>query len=64
MVKKTIEALPENIRYAVEEFRRRYTANRQSDNDRARMAGYVLGLRDAGFITERQRQAIFVYMTV
>lgn len=63
MVKQTVEALPENIRTAVEEFRRRYT-DRYSENDRARMAGYVLGLRDAGFITEAQRRAIFVYMTV
>lgn len=63
MVKKTVEALPENIRNKVEEFRKQYTRT-HSDSDRARMAGYVLGLRDTGFITERQRMAIFVYMTV
>lgn len=63
MVKQTLEALPKNIRSMVEELRRRYTYT-HSDSDRARMAGYVLGLRDAGFITEAQRRAIFVYMTV
>lgn len=54
-----------NIRFHIEELRKQY--HREGANkDVARTASsqYVLGLRDAGMITERERQILFVYTTV
>ena len=71
--REIIEGLPKSVREKVEEFRGDY---KRLDGDysryalgkreavRTRMAGYALGLRDAGLITERGRQIVFIYMTV
>ena len=67
MTRETINKLPENIREVIEDLRKEYKNaveyNRQGAK-RERLAGYVMGLRDAGLITERERQIIFVYCTV
>lgn len=73
MAKTTLNKLPKNVLNKVEEFKTRYTnlsatgslrEMKMKDEIRIRMASYVEGLRDAGLITERERQIIFVYMTV
>ena len=68
MTKEILEKLPDNIRAKVEDFRKAYTAkgfpNWHYDNALARSAAYMDGLRDAGIITERERQVLFIYTTV
>ena len=64
--REIINKLPENVLLKVNQYREAYThfdgLNRAEA--RVRMAGYVEGLRDAGLITERERQTVYVYMTV
>lgn len=65
--RQIINKLPENVLARVERYREFYArpfTTRIHDEIRNRMSGYVLGLRDAGLITERERQLLFVYMTV
>lgn len=65
MTKEVLNKLPENILVTIENYKKQYNGlPDRKDENRGRMAGYVQGLRDAGAITERERQAIFVYMTV
>ena len=65
--RELLERLPDYVRKNVEDFRSSYTKtkdyHRQAET-RTRMAGYVLGLRDGGLITERERQILFIYMTI
>ena len=63
MVKETYERMSKGIQRQLDTFKTQYRNLPNKDETRARMAGYVLGLRDAGFITERERQVLFVYMT-
>ena len=65
MTREVIEKLPGGIRWQIEDMRKDYknpAVNHEAA--RARLAGYVNGLRDAGMITDRERQIIFVYGTV
>lgn len=65
MTRETVNKLPEHIRVAIEEFKRDYkNAGLRKDEVRSGLAGYAKGLRDAGLITERERQILFVYGTV
>ena len=65
MTKKVLDALPQNIRDAVEDYKVYYKReDRFKDDYRNEMLGYVKGLRDAKIITERERQILYVYMTV
>lgn len=77
--RELINKLPEQVRNKVEQLRSDYTkyyeyfesgdegyANtglRCMDETRQLMRGYVLGLMHACFITERERQMLFLYMT-
>lgn len=67
MTRETLQILPQNVRETIEYFRKEYKQfpelSRRNET-RSRMGGYIQGLRDAGLITERQRQIIFCYMTV
>ena len=67
MTRETLDKLPENVRNEIERLRKDYKHeelyNRQ-DAARARLAGYVKGLQDAGLITERERMFLFSYGTV
>lgn len=66
-MKDIITKLPDNVMDRIEEYRFQYgvyTNVRLQAEVRGRMAGYVLGLRDAGLITEFERRALFCYMTV
>ncbi len=62
---EVINKLPQDILKTVKGYKEQYNnpANKTCEV-RARMAGYVQGLRDAGVISERERQVVFVYMTV
>ena len=64
--REIINKLPESVLLRVNQYREAYTHfdGRNRAEARVRMAGYVEGLRDAGLITERERQLLFVYMTV
>lgn len=72
MTRELLNRLPQVIVNKVEQYRARYTKfdstvlreMHMKDETRSRMAAYVEGLRDAGVITERERQCLFVYMTV
>lgn len=63
--REVVEKLPENIRDVIELLRKDYK-NPTLDKGviRAHIYGYTRGLRDAGAITERERQILFVYGTV
>ena len=67
MTTETLEKLSPNTRTTIENIRAEYKnavgANRKCAK-RERLAGYVMGLKDAGMITERERQILFVYGTV
>jgi hypothetical protein len=68
MTRETLAKMPANIRAEIEDCRRSYKAEGfpqwHYDIARERSAAYVKGLRDAGLITERERQILFVYTTV
>lgn len=67
ITKNIIDKLPKHVLDTVEKYRFEYTHHTDMHlqaETRTRMAGYVLGLRDAGLITEFERRALFVYMTV
>lgn len=73
MTKELLNVLPKNVLATVEAFRRDYKQLEENGDNarlkygneyRARMAGYARGLMDAGLITERERQTLFIYMTV
>ena len=69
-LRDTIKTLPETVQHQIEEYRQEYRFRKEEGNYHrqseigTRMAGYALGLRDAGLITERQRQYVYIYMTV
>ena len=67
MTKETLERMPEHVRAKLESFRKAYHAENfphwHYENARARSAAYVDGLKDAGLISERERQILFVYTT-
>ena len=60
-----LDKLPECVRTELEHLRKDYK-NEALNHDAAlaRSAGYAEGLRDAGLITERERQFVFIYTTV
>lgn len=65
MTKQVLNKIPANVRAALEQLRKDYKNDAlNTDESRSRSAGYVQGLRDAGLITERERQILFIYTTV
>lgn len=67
MTKDVINKLPANVGTMIENFKQQYKETNDFDirkEVRTRMAGYVLGLRDAGLLTESERKTIFIYMTI
>jgi len=67
--RETLEKLPANVRHEIELRKSDYkrfptTAYSMHMQIRATINGYLRGLRDAGLITERERQVLFVYTTV
>ncbi len=63
--REVFNRMPEAVRNQLENIRKGYK-NKALDTDatRAELYGYTLGLRDAGIISERERQILFVYGTV
>jgi hypothetical protein len=65
MTKETLNKIPKEIQGQLNTYKKLYAGLPDKRVEtRARMAGYVQGLRDAGLITERERQILFTYMTV
>ena len=65
MTRETFEKQPEIVRKNLEGLRHDYKSGVvNKDVARAQSAWYVKGLRDAGLITERERQILFIYTTV
>lgn len=65
MTRKVLEKLPEIARTNLEWLRKEYKSELgDKDVARAKAAWYVKGLKDAGLITERERQFLFIYTTV
>lgn len=80
MIRELISGLPEQVRDQIEQYRADYTrwlkyaefedegyvriGRRYADEVREHMHAYTLALMHTGLVTERGRQAIFVYMTV
>lgn len=65
MTRELIDRLPNSIRSHIECLRREYASDIFDKTAvRQEIYGYTLGLRDAGLITERERQVLCVYGTV
>lgn len=73
MTRETLEKLPQNVRTRVESFRNQYRIAKERDISgakanvtaaRSASAGYMQGLKDAGLITDAERQILFIYTTV
>ena len=65
MTKQVLEKLPVNVFMAIENLRDNYHNESQNKSEvRARLAGYVKGLSDAGLITEQERKTLFIYGTI
>lgn len=63
--REVFNRMPETIKNRIEVIRKDYK-NQCLDKGEilAKLYGYTLGLRDAGLISERERQILFVYGTV
>lgn len=60
--RETVERMPQNVRFVLEDLRKTLRGfPERKDTIREKAYGYTLGLRDAGFITERERQMLFIY---
>ena len=64
MTRKTLSKLPAHIRSRIESFKEAYYESGFSSFVRARTAGYLEGLKDAGLITESERKVLFTYATL
>ena len=65
ITREVFNRMPEAVRSKLECIRKAYR-NPAIDRDKTRreLYGYTNGLRDAGLISERERQILFVYGTV
>ena len=63
--RETLGRMPVHVVERLESFRAEHK-NPALNRDETRKAfyGYTLGLKDAGLITERERQILYVYCTV
>ncbi len=65
MTRELLNRLPENIRRAVDSLRKDYkNPALNTDAVRKELYGYTKALCDIGFLSERERQILFVYGTV
>ena len=63
--REVINRMPATVLYMLENIRKDYkNPALNKETTRARLYGYTQGLRDAGLISERERQILFVYGTV
>ena len=65
MTRKILDKLDKTTLFTIETCKKDYKEHPERRNEtRAFMSGYVLGLHKAGLITERERQTLYVYMTI
>ena len=65
MTRKLLEKMTVEVRVNIELMRgsfRNFPDRRETVRNRA--AGYTCALRDAGLITDRERQLLYIYITV
>lgn len=63
MTRKTLDKLPEKVLMHIERLRKDYKKN-GDEASRYASYNYILGLCDAGLITEQERKTLFIYTTV
>lgn len=66
-IRELIEKLPTNVMKEIERIRKEYKLHKDDKCENGNCkAGYwyTKGLSDAGLITERERQLLFIYTTV
>ena len=65
MTREVISKMPKRVVDALNQLRKDYYNNAlNADEVRKESYGYTKGLRDAGIITERERQVLFIYTTI
>ena len=70
MTEKILGKIPVKVRRQIEVYRKDYSEAKKYDKHwildetRARASAYCKGLMDAGLITDRERQMLFIYTTV
>lgn len=68
MVRKVLEKMPDKVLKQIQAYKHDYKKYegdyRLRDTTRACASAYVRGLKDAGLIDNRERQALFTYITV
>lgn len=65
MTQKTLDRMPKNVIYKLDDIKaRRKNGYWNWKEANARAYEYTLGLMDAGFITDKERQILFLYTTV
>ena len=65
MTRELLNRMPKQVVDAIEKYRMECRDGFHEKADvRARLSSYVMGLRDAGMITEYERKVLFVYGTV
>ena len=63
--REVLEKMPKIVRWKIDDLRKDYKNEALNKYKvRAQIYGYTNGLRDAGLITESERQKLFVYATV
>ena len=63
MTRKTLDKLPEKVLMHIEQLRKDYKKNGDGVSKDASY-NYILGLCDAGLITEQERKILFIYTTI
>ena len=63
MTQRTIEKLPHNVLEHIEVLKTNYKRS-GTETDRLASYNYMLGLKDAGLITEQEKCVLFIYTTV
>lgn len=68
MVREVLDRMPEAVTRQINEYKQTYKKHdddyRMRDITRACASAYVRGLMHAGLVNNRERQALFIYITV
>lgn len=63
-VKELVEKQPEQIQRRLQDFKKMHNIDGRRTESMHRAGAYTQALCDAGIITERERQMLFIYTTV
>ena len=63
MTQQTLKKLPHHALEHIERLRTNYKRC-QNETNRLASYNYTLGLKDAGLITDKERQCLFIYTTI